>query len=217
MNKTNPKVDDHFNNVGQWEAELRQLRAIVLDYPFNEAYKWKQPCYVFGKSNVVILSEFKEYCALSFFKGSLLKDPYGLLVAPGENSQSTRMFKFTSVEEITEIKEIVRAYIQEAIDVEKAGLKVELKSKSEYDVPDELLSKFDEDPAFKTAFDALTPGRQKGYLLHFSSAKQSKSRTDRIEKYRERIFDGKGMQDCVCEHSKRMPRCDGSHKDFETT
>ena len=216
MQQTNPQVDDHLRTVDQWQAELEQLRAIVLTCPLTEQFKWRQPCYVFEKSNVVILSGFKEYCALSFFKGALLKDPHGLLVAPGENSQSSRIIKFTNVQEIIEMEEILRAYIDEAIEVEKAGLKVEFKPKSEYAVPEELQSKFDEDPVFKTAFEALTPGRQKGYLLYFAGAKQSKARTARIEKYTPRIFDGKGMRDCVCGLSKRYPSCDGSHKQLET-
>lgn len=213
--ETNRNVDDYLNNLNRWRAEMLRLREIVLESPLSEDWKWKQPCYTFNKANVVILSDFKAYASLNFFKGSLVKDPLGLLVAPGENSQSSRQLRFTSVAEIDEKEEAIRDYIHAAIEVEKAGLKVEYKPKSDYPVPAELLAEFDEDPDFKAAFEALTPGRQKGYLLHFAGAKQSKSRTARIEKYRERIFDGKGMQDCVCGHSKRYPRCDGSHKHFQ--
>jgi len=212
MSSTNLKVDEHLNKAKRWQAELKQLRAIVLECQLTEEWKWRQPCYTFQGSNILIVSGFKEYCSLNFFKGSLLKDPHDLLVAPGENSQASRLIKFISVQEIAEMEESLKAYIHNAIEVEKSGLKVKLKPTSEYAVPEELTNKFHEDPAFKAAFEALTPGRQKGYLLHFSGAKQSKSRVARIERFTERIFDGKGMQDCVCGLSNRMPRCDGSHK-----
>ncbi len=212
MNQMNSKVDDYLSNVKQWREELQQLRTIVLECQLTEEFKWREPCYTFQNGNVVIISGFKEYCALNFFKGSLMKDPHNLLLAPGENSQASRQIRLTTVDQIVEMTPILKAYIQDAIEVEKAGLKVEYKSKEDYAIPDELHHKFDADPAFKAAFEALTPGRQKGYLLYFSGAKQAKSRTARIEKYAERILDGKGMRDCVCGHSKRMPACDGSHK-----
>ncbi|MEM7132053.1 MAG: DUF1801 domain-containing protein [Chloroflexota bacterium] len=214
MNQTNPKVDDYLNNIAQWQAELKQLRAIVLECPLTEEWKWRQPCYTFQQGNVVIISPFKEYCSLNFFKGSLMKDPHDLLVAPGENSQASRQIRFTSVDEIVEMAPTLKAYIENAIEVEKAGLKVEFKSKAEYDVPEELEEEFAEDPDFYEAFESLTPGRQKGYLLYFSGAKQPQTRKARIEKYKSRIFDGKGMQDCVCGHSKRYPQCDGSHNNI---
>ena len=214
MNQTNPRVDEYVRNVEQWQEELKTLRAIVLDCQLTETFKWRQPCYTFEGNNVVILSGFKDFFSLNFFKGSLLQDPRGLLVAPGENSQASRQIQFTSVQEIAEMEDILRAYIHEAIEVEKAGLKIEFKAKSEYAVPEELLCRFEDDPAFHDAFEALTPGRQKGYLLHFAGAKQPKTRTARIEKYRERIFDGKGMQDCVCGLSNKLPTCDGSHKNI---
>ena len=214
MNQTNPRVDEYVRNVEQWQEELKTLRAIVLDCQLTEAFKWRQPCYTFQNGNVVILSGFKGFFSINFFKGSLLKDPHDLLVAPGENSQASRQIQFTSVQEIAEMEDILRAYIHEAIEVEKAGLKIEFKAKSEYVVPEELLCRFEDDPAFHDAFEALTPGRQKGYLLHFAGAKRSKTRTARIERYRERIFDGKGMQDCVCGLSNKLPTCDGSHKNI---
>ena len=216
IKKRHPEADSYLNNLDRWRAEMVRLREIVLESPLSEDWKWKQPCYTFNKANVVILSDFKAYASLNFFKGSLIKDPLGLLVAPGENSQSSRQLRFTSVAEIDEKEEAIRDYIHAAIEIEKAGLKVEYKPKSDYPVPAELLAEFDEAPDFKAAFEALTPGRQKGYLLHFGGAKQSKSRTARIEKYRERIFDGKGMQDCVCGLSKKLPRCDGSHKALQS-
>ncbi len=214
MNQTNPRVDEYVRNVERWQEELKTLRAIVLDCQLTEAFKWRQPCYTFQNGNVVILSGFKGFFSINFFKGSLLKDPHDLLVAPGENSQASRQIQFTSVQEIAEMEDILRAYIHEAIEVEKAGLKIEFKAKSEYAVPEELLCRFEDNPAFHDAFEALTPGRQKGYLLHFAGAKQPKTRTARIEKYRERIFDGKGMQDCVCGLSNKFPTCDGSHKNI---
>ena len=212
MSQTNPKVDHYLQHVDAWRAELQKLRAILLGCALVEEFKWRQPCYTFQKSNVAILSGFKEYCALGFFKGALLTDPHNLLVAPGANSQSSRLLKFTSVQEVADVEEVIRAYVAEAVAVEKAGLKVALKPKSDYPIPAELQHKFDDDPAFEAAFAALTPGRQKGYLLHFAGAKQSKSRAARIERYAPRIFDGKGMQDCVCGLSKKPPGCDGSHK-----
>ncbi len=215
MANTNPNVDDYLANLDQWQAEHNAFRAIVLDCQLTEEWKWKQPCYTFDGANVAILSGFKDGCALSFFKGSLMQDPEGIMVAPGENTQASRLIKVTSVAQIEALRPTLMAYIHNAIEVEKSGVKVAYKDKSEYDMPEELLAAFEENPMFQIAFEALTPGRQKGYLLHFGGAKQSKSRTNRIEKFTPRILDGFGMQDCVCNHSKRMPRCDGSHKAFK--
>ncbi len=208
----NANVDAYLANLQQWQKELMQLRQIVLDAGLTEEWKWKQPCYTFENKNVAIISPFKNYCALSFFKGVLLKDPNKMLVAPGQNSQSSRIFKFTRVEEIIELTPVIKAYVQEAIEIEKTGLQVAMKKTDEFDVLDELQQIFIEMPEFKEAFYQLTPGRQRGYLLNFAAPKQSKTRTARIEKYMDRIFDGKGIHDCVCGLSKRMPTCDGSHK-----
>ena len=180
--------------VHDWQDELKELRRIVLESGLTEELKWKIPCYTFEGSNVALVSAFKEYASLSFFKGVLLKDELGLLTQPGPNSQAVRQFKFTDVNTIIELEAVIKAAIQEAIEVEKAGLQVELKKNPE-PLPDELQAFFDEDPAFQAAFEALTPGRQRGYILFFSGAKQSQTRTSRIEKYLPQIMAGKGMQD----------------------
>jgi uncharacterized protein YdeI (YjbR/CyaY-like superfamily) len=177
-----------------WRKELEQLRTIVLDSELVEEYKWSQPCYTYNGSNVLIVSAFKEYAMISFFKGSLLKDPEGILVKPGESSQAARQIRVTSVEEIIEIEPIIRSYILEAIAIEKAGLKVNFKKNPE-PMPEELLAIFGERPEVKAAFEALTPGRQRGYILYFSAPKQSKTKTSRIEKCIPKIMSGKGMQD----------------------
>lgn len=205
----NPKVDVYFAagcgrcpltntpecKVHNWTQELETLREIVLECGLTEELKWGVPCYTFERNNVVIIGAFKEYCALSFFKGVLLKDANGILSKQGENSQAGRIVKFTDVRQIVEKESILKGYIREAIEIEKAGLKVEFKDLSEYLIPEELQSKLDEDEAFKNAFNALTPGRQKGYILHFSQPKQSKTREARIEKCLPRIFFGKGLND----------------------
>ncbi|MEZ4684065.1 MAG: YdeI/OmpD-associated family protein [Caldilineaceae bacterium] len=181
--------------VHPWAEELAALRLILLDTALTEELKWKVPCYTFEGNNILIMSAFKEYCSLSFFKGALLQDPEGILEKPGENTQAGRLIRFTDVQRIVDLASTIKVYIAEAIEVEKAGLDVEYKKVSDFDVPDELVDVFDEDPQFREAFDALTPGRQRGYLLHFAGAKQSKTRKARIKKYREQIFDGKGMHD----------------------
>lgn len=209
MNKINPKIDTYlavgcgrcpFGNtpeckVHNWTQELQKLREIVLDCGLTEELKWSVPCYTFEGNNVAIVSAFKEFCSISFFKGSLLKDADGILVRQGENSQAARIVKFTDVGQISETEEILRSYIQEAIEIEKSGLKVEYKDISEYEIPAELQNKFNENSAFKDAFYSLTSGRQKGYILHFSQPKQSKTREARIEKYLPQIFKGKGFHD----------------------
>ncbi len=209
----NQKIEQFFADPGQWQAEFSRLRAVVLDTGLIETFKWRNPCYTTDDDkNVVIIGGFKKYCALSFFNGALLKDPEQVLISPGENSQYSRLIPFTSVQQIDELESVIKAYIAEAVANEKAGKQVKAKAHEDYEIPAELEAKFVEAPAFRDAFYALTPGRQRGYLLHFAGAKQSKTRTARIEKYSDRIFDGKGMQDCVCGHSKRLPSCDGSHK-----
>jgi uncharacterized protein YdeI (YjbR/CyaY-like superfamily) len=210
----NPNVDAFIQSAEKWQEEMALLRNILLDCSLMEEYKWKQPCYSFQNSNVVIIGPFKDFVVLGFFKGALLSDPENVLVKPGVNSQSTRMFRFTNVKQILELESIIKAYVYEAIEVEKAGLKVELKKTEDYNIPEELISQFEKDPKLKVAFSQLTPGRQRAYLLHFSEAKQSATRTARIEKYTSRILKGKGINDCVCGLSKRMPNCDGSHKNL---
>lgn len=191
---------------------MEQLRLLLLDCGLTEEFKWRNPCYSFQGNNVVLIGSFKEYCALSFFKGTLLQDSNGLLSKPGENSQAVRFFKFTNLEEIIEQKSIIKAYIYEAIEIEKAGLKVIFKSNTELELVAELQIALDKNPSLKIAFKALTPGRQRAYNLYFSAAKQSKTRETRIENYIPRILNGKGINDCTCGLSKKMPNCDGSHK-----
>jgi uncharacterized protein YdeI (YjbR/CyaY-like superfamily) len=208
----NPAADNYFLDAPQWQEELKQLRKIVLETNLTETIKWGVPCYVLGESNVVLLGHFKAFCSISFFKGSLMKDPNGILLKPGENSQSGRLIKFTHLDEIRELEPVIRAYIVEAIEIEKAGLKPALEKSVALEFPEELLQILDQDAAFKAAFTALTPGRQRGYNLFFTAAKQPATRITRIEKYRQQILDGKGINDCTCGLSKKMPSCDGSHK-----
>lgn len=191
----NPKVDKFIHKSTKWQAEFEKLRTIILDCQLTEELKWGKPCYTFEDKNILLIHGFKEYCALLFMKGALLKDPIGILVQQTENVQSARQIRFTDVDEIEEMAHILKATIYEAIEVEKAGLEVDLKETSEFNMPEELQHKLDEDPAFKTAFEALTPGRQRGYLLYFSSAKQAKTREARIEKYTPKILNGKGFND----------------------
>jgi uncharacterized protein YdeI (YjbR/CyaY-like superfamily) len=180
--------------VHNWSEELKQLRRIVLECDLVETYKWSQPCYMYGKSNVLIMAALKNHAVLSFFKGSLLDDPNAILEAPGQNSQAVRYARFTSVKEIIEMEPILKAYIYEAIEVEKLGLKVDYKNISE-PVPEELLNRFDAFPELKSAFESLTPGRQRAYILYFSQAKQSKTRESRIDRYVLKILSGKGLTD----------------------
>lgn len=195
MINLNPKVDAFLSRSLKWQEEMTLLRALVLDCGLTEDIKWGKPCYLRSDANVAIITPFKEFCILGFFKGALIQDAAGLLVAPGENSQTMRQLRFTNVKQIEDIVPLIKSYIFEAIEIEKAGLKVEFKNTDEYPVPVELQLKFDEMPEFKKAFDALTPGRKRAYLLFFASAKQSATRTLRIEKYVEQIFRGKGMND----------------------
>ena len=208
----NPKVDDFISEATKWQAEIKLLRTLLLDGGLTEEFKWRTPCYSFQGNNVVIIGCFKNYCTLSFFKGALLQDSHKVLSKPGENSQAVRFFKFTNPDEITEQKPTIKAYIYEAIEIEKAGLKVPFKNITELEWVAELQMALDKNPALKTAFNALTPGRQRAYNLYFSEAKQPKTRETRIEKYTQRILDGKGFNDCICGLSKKMPGCDGSHK-----
>jgi uncharacterized protein YdeI (YjbR/CyaY-like superfamily) len=191
----NPKVDAYLERARQWQEEMTKLRAIVLDCGVTEELKWGCPCYTVNDNNVVLIHAFKEYCALLFMKGALLKDEEGILVQQTKNVQSGRQIRFTSLQQITKMKAVIKAYVQEAIAVEQAGLKVEFKDTGEFDFPDEFQAKIDEMPELQAAFEALTPGRQRGYLLHFSGAKQSKTRADRIEKCVQHIMNGKGLND----------------------
>ena len=193
--KRNPKVDAYFSSATKWQKEMKKLRPIILDCGLTEELKWDHPCYTFQKSNVIIIQGFKEYCALLFCKGALVKDPNGILIQQTENVQAARQIRFTNVREIVEMEPVLRAYIHEAVQVEKTGLEVKYKKTSEFSMPEELRKKLDESPAFKTAFGALTPGRQRGYILHFSAAKQAKTREARVEKWRKQILKGKGLND----------------------
>ena len=210
--KTNPEVDAYFRGLKKWRAELLTLRMIALECGLVEELKWRHPCYCIDGGNVAILGGLKDCSTFNFFKGVLLKDPEGILQKPGENSRSSRMIRFTSEEQIIDMKPTLLAYIGEAIDIEKAGVRVDLKEDSLLGIPIELQSKFEAVPAFETAFFALTPGRQRAYVLHFSAAKQASTRVSRIEKALPLILVGKGLNDCTCGLSKRMPACDGSHK-----
>ena len=191
----NPKVDVFLSKAKKWQEEFEKLRMIILDCQLTEELKWGVPCYTFQKSNIVLIHGFKEYCALLFFKGALLNDANGILIQQTENVQAGRQIRFTNVREIVEMEPILKAYIHEAIEVEKAGLKVNFKKTTEFIIPEEFQNKLDEIPALKTAFDALTPGRQRAYILYFSAPKQSKTRESRVEKCMQQILNGKGLND----------------------
>jgi uncharacterized protein YdeI (YjbR/CyaY-like superfamily) len=191
----NPKVDFYFSKAKNWQEEIRQLRTIVLDCGLNEELKWGCPCYRFQETNIVLIHVFKEYCALLFFKGALLHDANGILVQQTKNVQAARQVRFTNIREIVKMEKILKAYIYEAIEVEKAGLKVNLKKTAEYTLPEEFQNKINKNAALKTAFHALTPGRQRAYLLYFSAPKQSKTRESRIEKCTKQILNGKGLNE----------------------
>ena len=192
---TNPKVDAFLRNAEAWRAEYQALRAIVLGCGLTEELKWGQPCYTLDKRNVVLMHGFKDYCALLFIKGALLKDPKGVLIQQTENVQAGRQIRFTGLRQIEEMESVIRATIHDAIEVEKAGLKVEKKKTEDLSMPDEFRKRIDQDMKLHDAFYALTPGRQRAYLLYFSSAKQSNTRESRIDKYFQPILDGKGLDD----------------------
>lgn len=208
------EIDEFIESANRWKAELKYLRSIALECGLSEAFKWRQPCYTHNNKNILIISSFKKHAFISFLKGALLSDPNSVLIAPGENSNSVRLLPFSDVSEIKSLEKTIKAYIFEALEVENLGLKIKKVAVSEFEIPDELDAKFNQYSEFKKAFEALTPGRQKGYLLHFSSAKKSTTRIARIEKYKSRIMAGYGINDCVCGHSKRMPNCDGAHKQY---
>ena len=195
MTKQNPKVNAFFKEATQWREEMEQLRKILLGCGLDEELKWSKPCYSVEGSNVIVIQPFKAYCALLFFKGYMMKDPKGVLIKTGPNTVVGRQIRFTSVGEVVKMTSILKSYIKQAIEVEKSGAKVELPKKSDLVIPEEFKKKLRDMPALKTAFDALTPGRQKGYIFYFSGAKQSKTREDRIEKCMDLILDGKGLLD----------------------
>jgi len=195
MNTTNPKVDAFLSNAKKWHEEFEKLRMLILDCQLIEELKWGFPCYTLEKSNVVLIHGFKDYCALLFFKGALLNDAKDILIIQSENTQASRQIRFANIREIVENESIITAYIREAIEVEKAGLKVIFKKTKEYKIPEEFQNKLDEIPALKTAFDLLTPGRQRAYLLHFTAPKQAKTRVSRIDKCMQQILGGKGLND----------------------
>ena len=195
MSDKDPKVDTFMQKAGPWQAEYQKLREIALASGLDEGYKWMHPCYSVDDSNVVLIHGFKDYCALLFIKGALLKDPQGILVQQTENVQAGRQVRFKSLQEIIDLEPTLRDYIQEAIEVEKSGKKLELKKTGEFPMPEELTARFKGEPALQKAFEALTPGRQHAYQLYFSQAKRAATREARIEKYRQQILDGKGMND----------------------
>jgi len=191
----NPKVDFYFDKAVKWQKELEQLRVICLDCGLTEELKWGCPCYTFEKRNIVLIHVFKEYCALLFFKGVLLNDPNGILIQQTVNVQAARQIRFTNVQEIVKMKRTLKAYIYEAIEVERAGLQVKLKKTKDFSIPEEFQNKLNKMPGLKTAFDSLTPGRQRAYIFYFSQPKQSKTRASRVEKYTRQILNGKGLDD----------------------
>src|SRR5206468_7483775 len=195
MNRMNPKVDQYLRRAKKWQKEMEKLRRISLGCGLTEELKWGKPCYTFQNSNIVLIHGFKEYCALLFFKGALLKDAKGILVQQTKNVQAARQIRFTNVREIDKIEPILKAYIKEAIEVEKAGLKVDYKKTADFAIPEEFQNKLDEIAALKTAVDALTPGRQRGYILYFSAPKQAKTRESRVEKCMQQLLNGKGLND----------------------
>lgn len=213
----NPKVDDFLTRITKWNKELALLRRLLLDCQLTEELKWGVPCYVFNNGNIALIHGFKDYCAILFFKGALLSDTENILIQQTENVQSARQIRFTSSDEILAQLPTLKAYIYEAIEVEKAGIKVELKKSVNLEYTEELQQKLTALPELKLAFEALTPGRQRAYNLYFANAKQAATRVQRIEKCIPKIISGKGLNDCTCGLSKRMPNCDGSHKYIVTT
>ena len=205
-------VDKHLLELTQWQAEISTLRDILQETALTEDFKWNNPCYTYNGKNVAMIGGFKAHCFISFFKGVLLSDPNNSLQKAGENAQSAKLYTFQHIAEIVDQKDLIKAFVAEAIEHEKLGNKPETSAKDNLELLPELVDFLASNPDLKTAFNALTPGRQRGYNLYFSGAKQSATRISRIKKYIPRIMQGKGFHDCVCGHSKRMPTCDGSHK-----
>jgi uncharacterized protein YdeI (YjbR/CyaY-like superfamily) len=211
----NPKVAAFFNDANAWKAEMECLRNIANDCTLVEDFKWGVPCYTYNNNNVFLFHSFKNYCAILFMKGALMSDAKNILIQQTENTQASRQIRFTSVKEIESLEADIKAYIYEAIEIEKEGLKVEFNQSKDLTFVEELQNKLDADASFNAAFMALTPGRQRGYNMFFSDSKQSATRISRIEKSTSRILKGKGLNDCVCGLSKKMPSCDGSHKSLK--
>ncbi|MBL1215467.1 MAG: hypothetical protein HND52_19025 [Ignavibacteriae bacterium] len=208
----NKQIEKYLSSQTNWQDELTILHEIILDCGLAEDFKWMHPCYTYKGKNIVLIHAFKDYCAILFHKGALLKDSKKILVQQTENVQSARQIRFTKTSEIGDLETTIKDYIKEAIEVEKSGLKVKKRETSDYEMPEELDQKFEENPELEKAFKDLTAGRQRGYLLYFAKPKRTKSRISRIEKNIERILNGKGLNDCICGKSKQMPNCDGSHK-----
>jgi uncharacterized protein YdeI (YjbR/CyaY-like superfamily) len=208
----NPKVDAFLLQAKNWQSELSVLREIILQSGLEEELKWGAPCYILEKKNVIIIQGFKAYFAIMFFQGAIMKDSENRLVKPGENTQAGRQMRFKNMEELIENEAVIHAYVEEAIALEKAGTKVVFKDPSEFNIPIEFQVHLEKNEPLKTAFEKLTPGRQKAYCVYFSDSKQSQTRENRIEKFIPRILSGKGMTDCTCGLSQRMPGCDGSHR-----
>lgn len=207
-----PKVDAYLDGVKHWKNELHRLREVVLQSELDEGFKWRTPCYMVDGRNIAMIGGFKAHCLIAFFKGALLKDPHGLLVQQGPNTESSRSFQFTSLEQIDRHAGDILDFIRQAIQVEREGIKIDFTTVEETPVPEEFERRFAENAALKAAFDALTPGRRKAYYLHVAGAKQAATRDARIDQAVPRIMKGKGLHDCVCGLSKRMPACDGSHR-----
>jgi len=195
MNNMNPKTDFFFDKDSKWQKEYRKLRAIILDCGLVEELKWGCPCYTFENANIILIHGFKEYCAVLFFKGALLNDPEGILIQQTKNVQSARQVRFTNVKEVAKLERVLKTYVYEAIEVERAGLHVKLKKTKDFKIPEEFQTKLNKMPSLKKAFDELTPGRQRAYIFHFSQPKLSTTRTARVEKYVKQILNGKGLDD----------------------
>ncbi len=205
------RIDEHFASLRPWGDEARALRAIVLDAGLEETWKWKQPCYVHADTNVAMISTFTRHASLSFFAGVLLDDPDGVLTTPGANSQSARQLRVVSVDDVERLEPEIRRLLRQAKRHAAAGTRVEFTAKDELELPVELAARFDDVEGLEAAFLALTPGRQRGFVLHIAGAKQAATRAKRVDGHLDRILAGKGIHDCVCGRSARMPRCDGSH------
>lgn len=212
----NQDVNKYLTNLKKWKAELTKLREIIVECGLHEDFKWMHPCYTDQGKNIVLIHGFKNYCAILFHKGVLLKDSENILIQQTEHVQSARQIRFTDLPEIIRLEPIIKQYIIEAVGIEQAGIPIEKKKTSDFKIPKELEKKFNDHPDFKKAFTNLSDGRKRGYLLHFNKPKQAKTKISRIEKNMERIKDGYGLNDCTCGLSKRKPNCDGSHKQLET-
>ena len=208
----NSTLDTYFSSAKKWQQEMNLLRSILVECKLEEALKWGKPCYSYNNTNIVIIQAFKDHCDLGFFNGALLKDTKNILTKAGEHTQAGRQIRFTHLDEIVKLKSILKSYIKEAITIEKAGIKMEPIPNKENIIIKELQDIFKKNTTLKKAFEALTPGRQRGYLIYFSAAKQPETRISRINSNASKIMCGKGMHDCTCGLSKKMPNCDGSHK-----